>query len=424
MAKADGAAQKVVVIGAGIVGLACASYLRRDGHAVTLVDRLPPGEGCSFGNAGGLSPGSVVPLALPGTAAKVPGWLLDPLGPLALRWSYLPQALPWLIRFARAGKPAQVEAIADALRALHGQVFENYDPLVEAAGCRDLIVRKGQLYVYQSEAAFQGDAEGWRLRRERGVAVEVIAAEEIRQLEPNLAPIFARAVLLPEHGQCRNPHRLVTALAEAFKRDGGEILRREVTGFEIGAQGPRALRSPEGDIETDKVVIAAGAWSHKLARGLGDRIPLETQRGYHVTLADPAAQPERTVMWAERKFMTSPMEPGLRVAGTAEFAGLEAAPDWRRAEVLVGQVKQLLPGLAGGPDFGSDKVSTWMGHRPCLPDTLPVIGRATQAANTVFAFGHGHTGLTGASTTGRLVADLIAGRTPPLDLAPFRADRF
>ena len=410
--------RKITVIGAGIVGIACASYLRRDGHAVTVIDRLPPGEGCSFGNAGGLSPGSVVPLALPGTMRQVPGWLLDPLGPLALRWSYLPRLLPWLLRFRRSAGPRRVVEIAGALRALHAGTFEHYDPLIGAAGCADLVVRKGQLYVYETERAFAADAYGWQLRRDQGVTVEFLDAGEIRRMEPALAPIFARAAFLPEHGQCSNPHRLVTALADAFRRDGGAIIERDVTGFDIGAEGPRRIHTDGGELAADIVVIAAGAWSHHLAARLGSRVPLETQRGYHATIGNPAVAPERTIMWAERKFMSTPMEPGMRFAGTAEFAGLDAAPDWRRARALLAHGRRMFPGLEGG------EPSLWMGHRPCLPDTLPVIGRSPHFANVLYAFGHGHTGLTGASTTGKVIADLVAERTPPIDVRPFRVDRF
>ncbi len=415
---APGQGRKVTVIGAGIVGIACASTLLRDGHSVTVVDSGPPGEGCSKGNAGGLSPGSVVPMAMPGVLSQVPRWLFDPQGPLIIRWSYLAQALPWLLRFVRAAHPRRVEEVADALWALHREVFESYAPLFKAAGAESLIRHSGQLYVYGSEAAYRKDAGAWALRQARGIPIEILKGEQIRQREPALAPIFARGVLLPEHGHCLDPFRLVQLLADRFALDGGTILRRQVTGFEIGAEGPTHLKTDGGELEVETLVVAAGAWSHLLARQLGSRVPLESHRGYHVTVADPGVSPRLSIMWAERKFMTTPMAPGLRFAGTVEFAGLEAAPDYRRARSLLERGKRMFP------DLDADNVSEWMGHRPSLPDTLPVIGRSPHYPSTYYAFGHGHTGLSGAPMTGRLIADLVAGRPPTIDIAPFRVDRF
>lgn len=411
-------AKNVTVIGAGIVGICCASYLQRDGHKVTVVDSVGPGESCSRGNAGGLSPGSIVPVALPGMIKQVPKWLMDPLGPLAIRWSYLLPVLPWLVRFVRAGRPERVEEIATALGALLSPVFDSYDPIVKAAGAEGLIHRIGQMHVYRSAEAFRKDSLGRKLRRDRGCAMEEINADQIRQLEPALAPIFARGIHFPTHGHCANPFRLVQMLAEQFVRSGGTILSRRVSGFRLDADGPSALETPDGAVPVEQLVIAAGAWSHILAKQLGSSVPLETQRGYHVTVADPGVAPRINVMWADAKFMATPMETGLRFAGTVELAGLDAPPDWRRARALLEQGKTMYPGL------NDAKVSQWMGHRPCTPDTIPVISRSPRFARVHYAFGHGHTGLSGASTTGRVIADLVAGRPPVIDVSPFRIDRF
>ncbi len=418
MTNAGACDRRVTVIGAGIVGMACASYLQRDGRDVVVVDPVPPGESCSFGNAGGISPGAVVPLSMPGMLSQVPKWLLDPMGPLTVRPAYLPRLVPWLVRFQRAGSAQRVERISIALRALHRETFECYDPLVKAAQIEDLIRRVGQLYVYRSEASYRKDAPALALRRTRGVRFEELDGDQIRQLEPALAPIFERAVFFPDHGHCRNPLRLVQMLAEQFVRAGGTILRRKVTGFEIGPDGPTRLRTDGGDLDVSAVVVAAGAWSHRLAAQIGSKVPLETQRGYHVTVAEPGVDSGLNVMWADQKFVATPMEMGMRFAGTAEFAGLEAPPDYRRARMLLEQGKQMYPGL------NTEQVSEWMGHRPCLPDTLPVIGRSPRFPAVHYAFGHGHTGLTGASMTGRIIADLVAGRAPPIDIAPFRVSRF
>jgi glycine/D-amino acid oxidase-like deaminating enzyme len=411
-------ARQATVIGAGIIGMCVASYLQRMGLGVTVVDGVKPGTGCSFGNAGALSSGSCVPIATPGVARQIPKWLLDDMAPLAVSWRYLPRALPWLLRFVASAKPEVVARSADALIALTRPVFDNLLPLVKEAGADSLIHRAGQLHVYSTHAAFEGDRLGLDLRRQRGVAFEVLDAQEIRQFEPALAPIFQKAVLFPDHGHCANPFALVDALAAAFQREGGKIIQLRVLDIELGADGPLALVTDAGPMRVETLVVAAGAWSHRLARRLGHEVPLETQRGYHVMLADPSVTPRRNVQWAEGKFIATPMEMGLRFAGTVEIAGLDAPPRYSRADRLLEQGRTMFPGLGGGA------VTKWMGHRPCLPDSVPVIGPSDRLRNTYFAFGHGHLGLTCASTTGRLVAELVTGAKPCIDPAPYRIGRF
>ena len=408
----------VVVIGAGIVGVCCASDLRRDGHEVTIVEREGPGEGTSKGNAGALSPGSCVPLAMPGIVRKVPGWLTDPEGPLRIRPAYLPRALPWLVRFVRSARPARVAGISDALRALHRHVFDCYEPLVRAAGCEDLIRRTGTMVVYRSEQAFLSSRPEWEMRRERGAEVRDLSAAELRELEPALAPEFTHGVLSPDHGYVANPFRLVTRLAERFVADGGRLERGNVRALRRGDDGAWTLELDGREMKADKVLIAAGAWSAALTSAIGLRLPLESQRGYHVTLTDPGFVPRIPVSSSEGKFYATPMEGGLRVAGTVEFAGLEAPPDYRRARKLLAQVKSLYPRVR------AEGYTEWMGHRPCLPDSLPVVDRAPGHEGLFLAFGHGHNGMTSGPVTGRLVADLVAGRKPLIDLGAYSAGRF
>ena len=410
--------RKITVIGAGIVGIATASYLRRDGHAVTVVDPLPPGEYCSFGNAGILSPGSCVPIAMPGVLFQVPGYLLDPLGPLALRWSYLPRALPWLLRFAAAADRKRVEAIADGLRALLVQTFDAYAPLVRNAGVEDLIHNSGYVVVYSTRRAYQGDALAWKLRRDRGVVIDELDAAGIRQRLPGLHGNFEVGLFLHDHGWCANPGRLTKALAAQFERDGGRILQRKVLGIDVGPDGPRALRTDAGELPVEHLVICAGAHSNEFTAQLGDAVPLEAERGYHVTYADPRFQLPMPVMVPEHKCFVTPMEMGLRIAGQSEFAGIDAAPDYARADVLGKLMQKLFPGIS------EVDATQWMGRRPSMPDSTPVIGRATRFANVHYAFGHGHVGLVGAAPTGRLIADMIAGRPPRIDLQPYRPQRF
>lgn len=410
--------RSVTVVGAGIVGMATACYLLRDGHKVTVIDRGAPGEGCSFGNAGGVAEGSCVPLAMPGILKKVPSWLLDPEGPLHVRLSHLPKAMPWIWRLLRASRPAEVERIADGLRALHKGTFDAYDPQLRWAGCTELIQKRGQLLLYETKTEMDRDAAGLKIRRNRGVQVEILNQDELRQLEPALAPIFQHAAFLPEQGQCANPFALVQRLAAQFAADGGVIKRAEVKSIEFGGNRPAHLRTDQDLKKFDQLVIAAGAWSGTLAYQLRNPVPLETERGYHVTVADPGVATRIQAMWVRRAFVATPMEMGMRFAGTVELAGLDAPPNPARARVLLDHGKRMVPGIK------TAKTTTWMGHRPGLPDTLPVIDHSPHFANVYFAFGHGHTGLIAGAVTGRIISDLISGRTPPIDMAPYRIDRF
>jgi len=416
MARAMSA--NIVVVGAGIVGVCCASYLRRDGHPVTLVEREGPGEGTSKGNAGALSPGSCVPLAMPGIVRKVPGWLTDPEGPLSIRPAYLPRALPWLVRFVRSARPERVEEISDALRALHRHVFESYEPLVRQARCEDLIRRTGTMVVYRSEQAFLSSRREWDLRRARGAEVKELSAAELQELEPALASTHAHGMLSPDHGYVANPHRLVTRLAEQFVADGGRLERGHVRALRRNADETVTLQLDGREITAAKVVIATGAWSSALTSTIGVSLPLESQRGYHVTLTDPGFEPRIPVSSSEGKFYATPMEGGLRVAGTVEFAGLDAPADFRRARRLLAQVKTLYPQVR------TESFTEWMGHRPCMPDSLPVIGPAPGNPGVFLAFGHGHNGMTSAPVTGRLIAEMVASRASFIDAAPYSAQRF
>ncbi|MEQ8346759.1 MAG: FAD-dependent oxidoreductase [Sneathiellaceae bacterium] len=408
----------VTVVGAGIVGICSAAYLQRQGFAVTVLDRVAPGMATSFGNAGSLSPSAVLPVAMPGMTKRVPGWLMDPLGPLTVRWRYLPFVAPWLIRFLRHAKPEEVRRVATAMSSLLTPVFDCYDPLLKAAGAQHLVRRNGCLYVYETEAEFAAAGRLLDLRRDLGATLDVVGPDEMHQLEPALNRKFVKGIFAPDNGSTVDPAALVTAIAGQVVADGGEILQAEVRDLEIGPDGPVALLTDSGRRPVDGLVIAAGAWSRRLARRLGHDVPLETQRGYHVTLAEPGVTVNRTVMWNRRSVFANPMIPGLRVAGTVELAGLDAAPNYARAEKLAAIGAEMFPGV------NTASPSHWMGHRPCLPDSLPVIDRARRFPNVVFAFGHQHVGMCAGAPTGRLVAQLMAGAVPDIDLAPFRVDRF
>jgi len=410
--------RNVIVIGAGIVGVCCAGWLQRKGLAVTLVERNAPGEATSFGNAGSLSPTAVLPVAMPGMLQQIPGWLLDPLGPLVVRWSYLPRALPWLWRFIRCANVEQMWRTANALRPLLAPIFECYEPLISKADAGDLIRREGCLYVYDSEEEFRASRQAENMRRQLGAVLEDLAPGDIRRMEPGLAPGFKWGTYAPENGFTVNPQRLARAIAGQVVAEGGRFVRAEVRAIEPRRGGGVVLRTSSDELAADAVVIAAGAWSHRLAASVGDRIPLETQRGYHVTLANHGLPASRMVNWVRRRVFATPMEMGMRFAGTVEIAGLSAEPNWARADALLNIAKRMYP------DIDASEVSRWMGHRPCLPDSIPVIGPSPRAPGVFYAFGHGHVGMCGAPGTGRTIAELVSGEKPQVDITPFRADRF
>jgi D-amino-acid dehydrogenase len=410
--------RRAAVIGAGAVGIATGLYLRRDGWQVTVIDPEAPGEKASGGNSGLFALAHVAPVAMPGTLGRVPSMLLDPESPLQIRWRHLPKLLPWLTRFVRASTPARIEAISQALADLLKGAFEAYTPLVQAAGATDLIRRQGYLVAMASERALGAARAELDLKRRRGVRFEILRDGEIRQLVPALAEAIKAGIFYPDVGHTVDPKRLVKALAEDLARGGASLRRARALGFDIGSDGVRAVVTDRGAIAADLVVVAVGAWSKPLAEALGSAVPLDTERGYHVTLPEPGIDARLPIVSSELRFCVTPMAMGLRLGGTVEFAGLDAPPDPTRHQVMLKHAKRLYPGLntTGAP--------YWMGHRPSLPDSLPVIGRAPRHANAYLAFGHGHIGLTAAAITGRAIADQVAGRLPPFDLEPFRADRF
>lgn len=418
MNETPGTARHVTVIGAGIVGISCALNLLRDGHRVSVVDRNPPGEGCSQGNAGLFASDSFVPLSSPGVLSQVPGWLLDPLGPLAIRWRHLPHMLPWLVRFVRAGAPRRVEEICDALASLLESSLEHHKALARGTDAEGLIRSEGCMYVYEDAKSLAKEAKAWDMRQAHGTVMERLDAAQIREREPALAPIYEHGYFLSNLGHTVEPMLLVKGLARHFEQSGGVILKREIRDIEAGPDGPRRLITDGDDLDVDVLVIAAGAFSSRLTAGLGSPVPLQGERGYHVTIAHSGIHLNAPVYANAYKFIATPMAPGIRIAGTAEFGGLDAAPNFARAQVLVRHARRMLPGI------DTSDVSEWSGLRPTLPDSLPVIGPSPHLPNLFFAFGHQHVGLTGGPKTGRLVADLVAGRTPNMDIRPFRADRF
>jgi D-amino-acid dehydrogenase len=414
----------VAIIGAGAVGVIGAIEALRDGHRVTLIDAGEPGgaQAASYGNAGWLSSHSVIPPAEPGVWKKIPKYLMDPLGPLSIRWSYLPQALPWLIRYLLSGwTEARVEETARALRDLLKDAPALHKKLAEEAGVGDLIERRGLMHVFLSRAPFDADL-GWRIRKRVGIEWLELSADEMRQREPDLDPRYAFGVLVEEAGRCRDPGAYVAALARHAIANGAEVIQARATGFKLAGGRLAAVLTDTGAIACDAAVIAAGARSWQLTASVGDRLPLETERGYHVVIEHPETGPRTPVMASDAKMAVNWMAGGLRAAGQVEIAGLKAEPNWKRADVLRDNLLGMFPKLPKSiPD---SRIKTWFGHRPSMPDGRPCIGHARASRDIVYAFGHGHVGLVGSARTGRLVAQLLSGREAEIPLAPFAPTRF
>ncbi len=409
----------LAIIGNGIVGTACGAFLQRDGHQITFVDPNEAGEATSFGNAGSLSPSACLPVGMPGMWKKVPGWLIDPLGPLTIKWSYAPFVAPWLMRFMRHTSPAEVTRIATALRGLLAPIFECYEPLLQRANATGLVRHSGCLYVYSSKDIARQWQWGMDLRRKLGVELRDVGQDELESLEPDLKGRFRFGILAPQNGSTLDPEALTKALFAQCIKDGAAVRRQRVTNLQRSRGRLTGITLESGEVVAcDGVVVAGGAWSRTLAAQLGANIPLETQRGYHVTVRSNNLALRHTVMAVEHNMMVNPMRMGLRLAGSVEFAGLKAPPNYARADALLDRGREMFPHL------DTSDTSQWMGHRPCLPDSLPVIDRVPGMQNAWLAFGHGHIGMCGAPTTGREIANLVAGRTPEIDLKPFAADRF
>jgi D-amino-acid dehydrogenase len=408
------AARRSLVIGAGVVGLCCARALLREGYAVTVIDRDPAGDKASFGNAGGLGVTEILPAAMPGLIWQVPRWLADPLGPLSIRPTHLPRLAPWLVRFLRSATSREAARITGVLAGLLAPVYDDMLPLLAELGLAGDLHRVGALWAYDTEAGFERDAASHDLRRQHGIEVEAISVAEARRLEPALTGAIACAVVTPGWSHVSDPKRIVDRLRERLQAQGVAVLRHEATGVDGGA----VVTASGERIAFDHLIVAAGAWSGRMSRAVGDRALIESERGYNATLPTPGVSLSREVIFAERQFVATPLEMGLRIGGAAEFAGLEAVPNWRRSEALMTLARRYLP------DLDTRGARLWMGNRPTTPDSLPVIGRSARRANVFYAFGHGHLGLTLGPTTGRLVADLVTGRIPSIDLASFSITRF
>jgi D-amino-acid dehydrogenase len=396
----------VAVLGAGIVGTCIAYTLQSRGLAVTLIDRDEPGSGCSYGNSGAISPASVAPLAMPGIVKSLPAMLADPESPLRLRLLYLPRALPWLARFLASARPDRVNEAAARLAALHAGAVERHLVLAREVGVPELILQRGHLYLYPDEQALAKDAAGWRMREQYGFHFDKLDRKGITDLEPGVGSRYGTGIFLRDHATVLNPYAYVQAIARAFVARGGQLLLGQAAApLPADANTWRVSVNGQSRIY-GRVVIAAGAWSAQLLRPMGVRLQLESQRGYHVQFQGAAAAVSRTVVLADRKIFVTPMQEGLRVGGTVEIAGLSYPPDMRRARMLERIARETFQGLQ------AVAATHWMGHRPCMPDSVPVIGPVAGHPGLWLATGHGHLGLTDSPNTAQRIADDMLAAVP------------
>ena len=407
-----------VIVGAGVIGTTLAYELQRRGRDVVMIERDAPGKGASFGNMASIAVTEFMPASRPSIWKQIPGWLLDPEGPVRVRPSYMPKLLPWFLRFIAASRPSVLRELEAQGAALCARVYDDLLPLLRDTGLESELTDEGCLSLYADEAEFKADREHIDILERFGFPHEVIGPQAIKKLEPEISDRIGMAVVFPQNRSVRDPYRLVVKLAERFSALGGQTVTGDVTGFER-SEGMRAAILRDGRrIEANELVICAGAHSARLADILDEPIPLETERGYHTQIMSPGIAIKHSIIWPARAFMVTPTAGGIRVGGTVEMAGLDAPPDYRRSKGTVRRAKEALPNLT------CENFTEWMGHRPALPDTIPVMSASRKTKGLFYATGHGHLGLTYAATNARLMADLMTGAKPPIDMRPYRINRF
>ncbi len=410
---------RVVVIGGGIVGISCALGLQSQGHEVTVVEPGPVGEGASWASCGCIAVGEIVPLSQPGMLMKVPGWLLDSEAPLSLRPASALTLLPWFARFAANARRSKMRAIASDLARLTFAATADFKAQLADVGHPELLVERPVIKLFDDDDDLATMRAAFDLARELGCTIDQVSGQEAHELDPAIASDFKHAALLRDWSFVTEPKLLVETLMQSFASRGGAVVTGAATGFVRDDQHVKSVKLSDGrSINVDDFVIAAGTRSRVLAKMLGIPLRMEGVIGYSTALIDSGVDLRHTVFYAKGGFGITPYQDALAVAGTAEFADLNAQPNWNRADVLVKRAQRVLPGLK------TEHAERRMGRRPFTPDTRPIIGRSRRLANVVFATGHGQLGLTLGATTARLIADVIAGRSPGIDIQAFSPDRF
>ena len=408
----------VAIIGAGIIGVSTAFKLQEAGRSAVLIDRKGVAEETSRGNAGAFAFSDVIPLATSGVLGKLPKWLSDPLGPLTIRPEYLPQITPWLMRFWRAGWPDRVAAGIKAQSALMGVARAEAESLIASAGLEHLIRRDGVLELYESEVELRGTAKDDAAKSAEGIEFRHVRGAELAELQPGLSPRITCATFIPKWQTVQDPYDFAVAVGDAAKARGASFRKADVVQLRPQDDGVILELSDGSALRAKQVVVAGGAWSHRLTKPLGDDIPLETERGYNTTLPGYSFDLRRQLVFGGHGFVVTPLASGIRIGGAVELGGLSLPPNFKRADAMLQKAARFMPGLVttGGKQ--------WMGFRPSLPDSLPAIGYSRRSRNIVYAFGHGHLGLTQSAGTGKLVANLLTGAPQPIDMSPFSPQRF
>jgi D-amino-acid dehydrogenase len=404
---------KVIVVGAGIVGVSCAIWLQRGGYDVTIVDRVGPASGTSHGNAGVLAAGAIIPVTVPGLLVRAPGMLLNRDAPLFLKWSYLPRLLPFLARYLRYATDAHVDVYGTAMSALMHDTLDQHRQLAAGTPAARYIHNDDYCFGYTSRAAFEADAYGWGKRKAAGYDFEVVSGATYAARDPSFGDAFETVVACKNHGRISDPGAYVRSLADHFVDQGGTLKIAEVRDIDLKAGVITGLQTSDGPMTADHIVFAMGPWSKDIAHKLGVKVRFESERGYHLEFINPSVMPKAPMMVASGKFVLTPMEGRLRAAGVIEFGGLENDASRAPFDMLHRRVAAILPNMT------SDSVVEWMGHRPAPADSLPLIGANDRNGKSFSAFGHQHVGLTAGAKTGRIIADLIGQRKPNIDLAAF-----
>ncbi|MTI02376.1 FAD-binding oxidoreductase [Roseibium sp. RKSG952] len=410
--------EQVTIIGAGIVGICCALSLQERSIPVRLIDRGEPGQETSFGNAGVVSPWSIIPQAVPGIWKKLPQMLLDPKSALSVRTSFWPKMIPWGMRFLGKSDEGSVREVSDAMEILCRPSIDLYRRHLQGTGHEDLIADSYYIHAFRNPEEADLDGLGYLIRREKGGELERVDGTELRHLEPALSEEFKAAIVIKGQARATSPGRLGAVLAEKARAQGAEFVRSEVTKLTRNEEGNWQIATLQNTLHARQVVLAAGVWSADLLRPLGLSVPLVAERGYHVEFPSPSAVLNNSIMDVDAKVVASSMQGGLRVAGTAEFGSVDAPADPRKEKILIDQAKSLVP------DLNTEEAQFWMGRRPSFPDSLPAIGPLDGKDGLYAAFGHSHYGLMMAPKTGELVADLMSDRSPNINLDPFLLARF
>jgi D-amino-acid dehydrogenase len=409
--------QKTIgIVGAGIVGVSAAIWLQREGHKVMLIDRGAPGDGTSYGNGGVLASVAIVPVTGPGLIAKAPRMLFDPNQPLFLKWGYLPKLMPWLVKYLRHANAEDATRIAAALAPIIGDSLADHQALSAGTGAEKWIVPGDYVFGYGSRADYEAEAFAWKIRREHGFEPQEI--EDFKAYDPVFSDKIGFGIKMPNHGRITSPGDYVKDLARHAEANGAQMIKADVRGILRENGQVTGLRTAGETIACDTVILATGVWSKPMADMLGLNVPLESERGYHIELWEPNFMPRGPIMIASGKFVVTPMEGRLRLAGVVELGGLKAPPSRAPFDLLKRQALAAMPGLTWARE------TEWMGHRPAPSDSIPVIGEVPGIKGAYLGFGHHHVGLTGGPKTGRLLAQMISGRKPNIDVGVYSPSRF